>query len=157
MKTLLLWLALVAAIGTAAAFAVFRSQPAASALKQFVSPGPLSSPHANLADRCASCHESYAGVTAAKCTVCHANAERLLGRQPTAFHASVGECAACHVEHQGANIRPIPMDHVELARIATRTLTRSASTDAASATTLKSMETWLRIREIGRASCRERV
>ena len=146
MKSLFLWFALVAALGTAATFAVFRYRPASAALKQFVSPGPLSMAHAYLGDRCVSCHESYAGVTAAKCTVCHANAERLLGRQPTAFHASVGECAACHVEHQGMNIRPIPMDHVELARIAVRTLTRSASTEAASATTLKSMETWLRIR-----------
>ena len=52
-------------------------------------------------------------MTVTKCTVCHANAERLLGRQPTAFHASVQECATCHVEHQRASIRPRVMDHIE--------------------------------------------
>ena len=150
MKALFLWVALIVAAGAAATFAVLHYRPASSALKQFVSPGPLSARHAYLGDRCASCHETNIGVTAAKCTACHANAERLLGRQPTAFHASIGECAACHIEHQSTNIRPIPMDHVELAKIGARTLARAAPTDAASATTLKSMETWLGIRIPGK-------
>ena len=149
MKRALLWLASFAILGTAAAYAVLHYRPASSALKQFVSPGALSTRHAYLGDRCKSCHYPNVGVTDAKCISCHANSERLLSRQPTAFHASIGMCAACHVEHQGTNIRPIPMDHIELARIGVRTLTHSASTDAASLTTIKSMETWLRIRVPG--------
>jgi len=146
MKRLALWLALIVAVLTAASLTVARVTPASSALKQFVSPGPLSRGHAYLANRCASCHEATVGVTVAQCTACHANNERLLGRQPTAFHASVRECATCHVEHETANIRPIAMDHVEFARIGARTLASAAPTDAARAATVKSLETWLRIR-----------
>ena len=158
MKMLLIWLALIAVVGTAAALAVMRFTPASSALQQFVSPGPLSPGHAYLANRCASCHETTAGVTAAKCTGCHANAERLLGRQPTAFHASIRECATCHVEHQNTSIRPIAMDHVELAKIGARTLALASETDAGSASTLKSLQTWLRIRipgQLDESSVRE--
>jgi hypothetical protein len=146
MKPLALWLALIVAVATAASFAVAHFEQASSALQQFVIPGPLSPRHAYLGDRCASCHESTVGVTVTKCTACHANAERLLGRQPTAFHASIQECAACHVEHQSTNLRPIALDHVELAKVGARTLARASRTDAASAATLESLETWLRIR-----------
>ena len=146
MKMLLFWVVLFAAVATAASLAVVHFSQASSALKQFVSPGPLSPRHKYLADKCASCHETTVGVTAAKCTVCHANAERLLGRQPSAFHASVRECRTCHVEHQGTNIRPVVMDHVELARIGARMLKRKSRGDAASADEIKSLETWLRIR-----------
>ena len=158
MKTLLLWLVLIAAVATAATLAVARFTPASSALKQFVSPGPLSAPHAYLANRCESCHETNVGVTALKCTVCHANNERLLGRQPTAFHASIQECAACHVEHRSTNTRPVSMDHVELAKVGARTLVRASGTDAASAATLQSLRTWLRIRlpgQLDEGSARE--
>ena len=158
MKALILWIALVAAVGMAASMAVLRFKPASSVLKQFVSPGPLSSRHAYLGDRCESCHETAIGVTVAKCTACHANAERLLGRQPTTFHASIGECATCHVEHLGTNIRPTPLDHVELAKVGARTLARASRTDGASAATLKSLETWLRIRvpnQLDESSARE--
>ena len=146
MKRALLWLASFAVLGIAAAYAVLHYRPASSALKQFVSPGALSARHAYLGDHCESCHVANVGVTDAKCTSCHANSERLLSRQPTAFHASTGECSACHVEHQSKNIRAIPMDHVALAKIGARALARASATDAASAATLKSMETWLRIR-----------
>ena len=146
MKKGLLWLALIAVISTAASFAVARWRPASSALKQFVSPGPLSSSHAYLADRCESCHTTNVGVMVAKCTACHANDERLLGRQPTAFHANIGECSTCHIEHQGTNIRPVVMDHVALAKVGARTLAQASQTDEASATTLKSLQTWLRVR-----------
>ena len=146
MKRLLLWLTLTVAVATAAALAVAHFRPASSALKQFVSPGPLSPRHAYLGDRCASCHESTVGVTVTKCTACHANAERLLGRQPTAFHASIEECAACHIEHQATNIRPLVMDHVELARVGARTLAHGSRRDVDSANMLKSLETWLSIR-----------
>ena len=148
MKQLALWLALVVAVVAAASLAVARSAPLMTAVEQFVSPGPLSPKHTYLANcRCTSCHEPGVGVTVTNCTTCHANDERLLGRQPTAFHASVKECAACHVEHQKANIRPLVMDHVELAKVGARTLARAASRgDADSAATLTSLETWFRIR-----------
>ena len=149
MKQFLLWSALVLALITAAVLAVMRSAPMMIAVEQFVSPGPLSPKHAYLADcRCTSCHETGVGVTVANCTACHANDERLLGRQPTQFHASVQECATCHVEHQRPSvIRPLVMDHVELAKVGARTLARAASRhDAESAATLKSLETWFRIR-----------
>ena len=61
-------------------------------------------------------------MTVVNCTTCHANDERLLGRQPTMFHASIQECAVCHIEHQRESIRPLTMDHVELAKVGARTL-----------------------------------
>lgn len=147
MKRFALWFALTAAVVTAASLAVAHFSAASSALQQFVSPGPLSPRHEYLADRCASCHESTVGVTVTKCTVCHATDERLLGRQPTEFHASVEECAACHVEHQRTSIRPVAMDHVELAKVSGRTLARAASRgDVDSAATLRSLETWFLVR-----------
>ena len=159
MKRFALWVALIVSVVVAASLAVSRSAPAMSTVEQLVSPGPLSPKHAYLANgRCTSCHETTVGVTVANCTVCHANDERLLGRQPTEFHASVQECAACHVEHQrtggsgdhsnmSAGIRPRVMDHVELAKIGGRTLVRAAARhDAESAATLKSLEAWFRIR-----------
>lgn len=159
MKPFALWIALIVAVATAASLSVVHFKPASSALEQFVIPGPLSARHAYLSDRCTSCHESTVGVTVVKCTTCHANAERLLGRQPTAFHASIQECATCHIEHQSTNIRPIGMDHVELAKVGARTLARASLTeDAASATTLTSLETWLRIRipgQLDESSARE--
>ena len=154
----LFWFALLAAVVGATAYTVNRYAPASSMLKQLVSPGPLSSGHAYLGDRCSACHEPNVGVTSAKCTACHANAERLLSRQPTAFHASIGECSSCHFEHQGRKMRPIPMDHVEFARIGARTLSRASSTDPASAATLSSLSTWLRIRlpgQLDETSARE--
>jgi len=145
MKRFIFWLVLLVVLVGGAWFAVVRDQRAASALQQFVSPGALSPRHAYLAHQCAACHESTVGVTVANCTACHAADEPLLGRQPTAFHASIEECATCHVEHQGASTRPVVMDHVALARIGARTLERAARHDNDSATTLHSLETWLRV------------
>lgn len=158
MKQLVLWLALIVAVATTASLTVVHFKRASSTLQQFVSPGPLSARHAYLGDRCASCHEPTVGVTVVKCTACHANAERLLGRQPTTFHASIQECAACHVEHQNTYTRLIAMDHVELAKVGARTLARASRTDAASAATIESLETWLRIRipdQLDEGSARE--
>lgn len=154
MKQFALWFVLIVAVAIAAWLAVLHFKTASSALVQSVSPGALSPRHAYLGDRCVACHEPGIGVTVANCTTCHATAERLLGRQPTAFHASIQECAACHVEHQPASIRPLVMDHVELARVGARTLAREARrhsdarppTDSDSSATLASLQTWLRIR-----------
>ena len=158
MKTLALWSALVVAIVLAASLAVVHFRTGSSAIKQFVSPGSLSPRHAYLGNRCESCHEPAGGVTVANCTACHANAERLLGRQPTAFHASVQECSACHVEHQQTSIRPLKMDHVEMAKVGARTLVRASRRDPDAAATLKSLDTWLRIRspaQLDKSSARE--
>lgn len=93
------------------------SLPDAAAWRRKASPGPLSEAHAFLGDDCASCHTPVRGVEAAGCAVCHAENAELLGRQPTAFHAAIPSCAACHVEHQGGSRGPTSMDHAALARI----------------------------------------
>ena len=145
MKQLALWLVLIVALATAAALALVHFKPASAVWQLAVRPGPLSPRHAYLGDRCAACHEPTVGVTVTHCTACHANAERLLGRQPTAFHASIQECAACHLEHQSTNIRPLVMDHIELAKVGARSLARASRGDFDSAATRQSLETWLRI------------
>ncbi len=148
MKRSIRWLVLIIAGIAGTWFSVDHYQPASSAMKQFVSPGQLSSAHASLSNKCESCHDTGVGVTVAKCTACHANNERLLGREPTAFHANIGECSTCHIEHQGLNIRPVVMDHLALAKIGARTLVRASRTDDASAATVKSLETWLHVRNL---------
>ncbi len=146
MTKLVLSIALVIVGVAAGTLALLHFRTAQIAVQRAVSPGDLSQRHAYLADRCESCHESTVGVTVAKCTVCHATSERLLGRQPTEFHASISECATCHIEHQRTNVRPLVMDHVELARVGARTLARASRQDADSAATLAALETWLRVR-----------
>lgn len=83
-----------------------------------VSPGPLSATHGFLGARCESCHTPTQGVEAASCLTCHATAAPELVTKPsTAFHMNIGECAGCHVEHQGRDRRPINMDHAVLATV----------------------------------------
>lgn len=82
-----------------------------------VRPGNLSAAHALLENNCAACHTPVKGPVDVKCIGCHANNETLLQRQPTAFHVNIGNCAQCHIEHQGANARLTSMDHVSLAQI----------------------------------------
>jgi hypothetical protein len=82
-----------------------------------VMPGDLSQGHAFLANNCAACHTSVKGVEAQNCIVCHADNKTVLQRQPTAFHANITACAACHLEHQGRVPRTTKMDHVALARL----------------------------------------
>ena len=144
MTKVILSLSLIVASVVAAILGVMHFKSWQIALQRTVRPGALSPKHAYLADRCESCHEPTVGVTVTKCTACHASSERLLGRQPTTFHASVGECATCHIEHQATSLRPLVMDHVELARVGARTLARASRTDPDSAATLQSLETWLK-------------
>jgi ribosomal protein S14 len=87
-----------------------------------VIPGDLSQGHAFLENNCAACHSPVKGVEAQNCIVCHANNKAVLQRQPTAFHANINSCTACHLEHQGRIPRTTKMDHVALARIAFREL-----------------------------------
>ena len=82
-----------------------------------VNPGNLSAAHADLIDNCAACHTPVMGVDDSKCILCHANNETLLQRQPTAFHANVGTCKECHLEHQGFDQSISEMDHALLTRI----------------------------------------
>ena len=149
----------LAIAGIAAAILAIKHYPAVQiAAQRAVSPGELSAKHAYLADRCASCHDPNHGVAVAKCTACHANSERLLGRQPTMFHASIGECSTCHIEHQQIGPRPLKMDHVELARVGVRTLERASHTDADSAATLTFLKTWLGVQrpsQLEESSARE--
>ena len=92
--------------------------------QHMVSPGELSQAHASLENNCASCHTAVKGVDANKCIVCHADNKAVLQRQPTAFHADITACAACHLEHQGRVARTTKMDHVALARIGFKELER---------------------------------
>ena len=86
------------------------------------SPGELSAAHQFLTGNCAACHTPGKGPDAARCAVCHANDESLLGRQATAFHVTVSSCRECHPEHRGAAPPPSRMDHSALARIGLRDL-----------------------------------
>ncbi len=90
-----------------------------------VNPSPVSQPHEFLETSCSACHTSGTGVEASNCIVCHANDEALLQREPTAFHGDIKSCKECHAEHLGRIERPIIMDHVAMARIGLRELTRS--------------------------------
>ena len=85
------------------------------------SPGSLSSAHAFLGAECESCHTPNVGIQAASCITCHAPAALLLEKQSTVFHATVGECRGCHVEHQASEGRPIKMVHSVLTTVGLRT------------------------------------
>ena len=91
-----------------------------SSWQSLASPGRLSAAHASLERDCAACHTPVKGPDASKCIACHANEEALLQRQPTAFHAQVGSCRECHVEHRGVNQHPTAMDHAALAGLGLR-------------------------------------
>ena len=97
----------------------------ATTWQQQASPGALSASHAFLTNRCTSCHTAVAGVEPVTCIACHANNTVLLQRQPTAFHATIGTCSTCHVEHRGTTVRPVTMDHIVLATIGLETVRRN--------------------------------
>ena len=105
-------------VGLAAAtLAVVYFKPAQMAAQRAVMPGKLSQSHAFLEDNCAACHTPVKGVEARNCIVCHADNLALLQRQPSAFHADIGSCTACHLEHQGRVPGTPIMDHAALAHI----------------------------------------
>ncbi len=93
------------------------SETARVLVQKQVGPGKLSAAHAPFATNCAACHTPIMGIDNAKCISCHADNKALLQRQPTAFHANIGNCASCHVEHQGANANLRVMNHLALAQI----------------------------------------
>jgi len=89
-------------------------------VQQQAAPGPLASSHASLSADCAACHTPLRGVEAGSCITCHALNGALVERQTTAFHANVGECAGCHIEHAGAAALLGPMDHQQFAGVVGR-------------------------------------
>jgi len=110
--------------------------------ERWVEPGKLSQGHASLESNCVACHTSITGVSATKCILCHANNTALLQRQPTSFHANVGACNSCHIEHQGPILRPVLMDHAVLANIGLKQLRQGASGDKTAA---HKLATWMKI------------
>jgi hypothetical protein len=123
------WAALVFAAATVLALAVIRGGKGGEINLQLwhsqVSPGPLSPAHAWLQTDCAACHTPFESAEPTKCIGCHANNTPLLQRQPTAFHATIGNCSSCHLEHQGASTRPTAMNHVALADIGLEVVRRN--------------------------------
>lgn len=122
------------------------AQPAA--WQRHASPGTLSVAHASLEADCESCHTPNEGAVDQKCVGCHATETALLQRQPTAFHANIGACAQCHVEHRGTHANMRGMDHAALARIGLKLLERSSITNAESAELIR----WVRAHPTGTAS-----
>jgi hypothetical protein len=90
--------------------------------QRMASPGALSKAHTFLEHDCAACHTPIEGPDAAKCIACHASNESVLQRQPTAFHAGIGGCRVCHIEHRGVVRSPTDMDHAAVASIGLRQL-----------------------------------
>ena len=126
MTKLVLSMALLVAGAAAATLSVLHFPRAQVAVQRAVRPGQLSQPHAFLENNCAACHTPRKGVEAQNCIVCHADNKSLLQRQPSAFHADIASCTACHLEHQGRIPRTAQMDHEALARIAERKVAREA-------------------------------
>lgn len=97
--------------------------------QSIIQPGPLSEAHTFLADDCGACHTPIAGIDRDDCVSCHAAPERLLARQPTAFHREIGECRGCHLEHRGDEAHPTHMEHALLAEFG-RDMIRSRAPEA---------------------------
>ena len=114
-----------------------------------VLPGELSQPHAFLENNCAACHTPVKGVEAKNCIVCHADNKTVLQRQPSAFHADISACAACHLEHQGRVPSTTKMDHVALARIGFKQLKSAA---IASRRDVAKIKRWLAEKQRRRAA-----
>jgi hypothetical protein len=92
----------------------------ANTWQRATSPGRLSAAHASLEDNCAACHTPVTGVDPVNCISCHADNMTLLEGQSTAFHAHVGTCKDCHLEHRGRGHRPTTMDHSVFAKVGLR-------------------------------------
>ena len=115
-----------------------------TAWQRMASPGDLSAAHVFLEHDCNACHTPVTGAEPAKCIACHASQELLLARQPTAFHATIGSCRECHLEHQGFEHRPTQMDHAALAEIGLRQLANDERSPGSHAG--KSLNAWMQTR-----------
>ncbi len=109
------------------------------------SPGPLSRAHATLDRQCELCHVPLRGVEATGCVTCHAaDAPQVISRPATAFHAEMGECAGCHVEHRGRAQRPVAMDHSVLVEAGRRVSRASSGREVADTPfSLERLASWL--------------
>jgi hypothetical protein len=122
MTKFVLWVALIIVGFTAAALAVLHFPSVKVTAERAVIPGKLLQSHAFLEDNCTACHTPAKGVEAKNCIVCHADNTFVLQREPSAFHANIGACAVCHLEHQGRAASMTKMDHAALARIGLKQL-----------------------------------
>ena len=85
----------------------------------WVSPGPLARAHEGMdrEDRCESCHEPRAGVSATRCLSCHSAVGGRTWHQKFNVEATGKSCGSCHPEHRGRTfplIRwtpPVDFDH----------------------------------------------
>jgi len=111
--------------------------------QRMASPGRLSKAHAFLEKKCNACHTPVKGIEATDCIVCHANNKSLLQRQPTAFHADIGTCRECHLEHRGYLKHPTVMDHTALSRIGIRQLKRNPSSDSEDYLLAQQLTNWI--------------
>lgn len=139
-------ISVAAAAAIAAIIGLYRSGSATvPAWTGLFQPGPLSVKHAFLAGKCETCHTPMRGIEAVTCIACHATAAAELGKQPTAFHATIQDCRGCHVEHEGAN-RPTKMDHAAIVRIGGHLASGSASHPSVSRRMVEDMAAFLGMR-----------
>lgn len=133
------WLYLLTFIAAAVALSLvwraYGTHTELAAWQSHASPGALAVAHAALEGNCAACHSAVEGPVDAKCISCHANETALLQRQPTAFHAEIGSCAQCHIEHQGTQANLRKMNHIVLARLGLRRVEENSKVEKASAPT----------------------
>ena len=139
----ILSIALIIVAIAAATLSLLHFKRAQVVVQRAVRPGQLSQPHAFLENNCAACHTATKGVEAKNCIVCHANNDRVLQRQPTAFHAEISSCVVCHLEHQGRVARTTKMDHSALTRIAFTRLKNDAKAGGADVAQAKQLKQWL--------------
>jgi hypothetical protein len=87
---------------------------------QLISPGRLSTPHAELSGLldCTQCHElGTPGISEERCLTCHLPLARRI-REGTGFHASDStstRCASCHAEHYGEDFQLVRFDSTSFA------------------------------------------
>jgi hypothetical protein len=84
------------------------------AVAQFLAPGPLAAPHAELEgdDKCSECHSAGKGISTAKCTACHTEvgASIAAGRGLHGRKFKGQPCAKCHSDHHGRGFQLIRWD-----------------------------------------------
>lgn len=81
---------------------------------QLLSPGPLTTPHADLEGlrNCTNCHElGRKGASASRCRSCHTVIDTRI-KAERGYHASVKDqaCSSCHKEHQGRDFSLVRLD-----------------------------------------------
>ncbi len=116
----------------------------AATWQKMAQPGALSSVHAHLENRCASCHTPARGVRPESCIACHAGSESLLQRGTTSFHAGISSCTECHPEHRGRHQHPTRMDHTALTHIGLRQLRSHDVPDSESRQLARRLREWIR-------------